>query len=205
MFSSISLSLDGLFFIALENLPSGIKKLVFKEIASNKNLNTILLKKGDYSYLRFSDEKNKIIGLKTQDEKKEIILINLNNGKEKILYSTYENIGAPNKIGSFVFFNNVVNGIDNVVCLDLGSKKKFLFTNSLYGAYNASISVVNKDTSKIKILYNDYTSSGLDVYEKNFSETNNTIIIKNEETKRKVSLGYEKKTIQQKNIPNGKI
>ena len=92
MFSSISLSPDGLLFVALENLPSGIKKLVFKEIASNKNLNTILLKKGDYSYLRFSEEKNKIIGLKTQDEKKEIVLINLDNGKEKILYSKLMNM-----------------------------------------------------------------------------------------------------------------
>ncbi len=186
MYSSVDLSSDGLSFVALENLPSGVGKLIVQNIASSKPSVNIILKNGVYTHLRFSDEKNKIIGLKTWDEKKEIVLIDLGNKKEKVLYSTYENIGNPIKKGSFVFFNNVVAGVDNIVYVDLASQKKFQFTNSRYGAYNPSLLVSVSKNSDLKILYNNYSPFGFDVHEKKFLSNISRQEIKNEVFKRKL-------------------
>ena len=167
-YSSIDISADGTSFVALENLSDGKSRLVFQNIISKQKTDSIELNKGAYSYVKFSDEKNKILAIKTLNEKKQIILIGLEDKKENVLYETYENIGNPVKIGSVVFFNSSINGTDQIVYTSIKSQKLYKVTNSRFGAYNPNIRLDEDDATSLKIIYNDYNVLGFDVKETPF-------------------------------------
>lgn len=164
-YSSIDISDDGNFFIALENLEDGKSRLVFQNILSKQNKNSILLNTGAYSYVKFSDEKNKVIAIKTLNEKKQIVSINLKDKKERVLYETYKNIGNPIKLGSIVFFNSSINGTDQILYTPIESQKLYQLTNSRFGAYNPSVWLEQNDVTSLKIIYNDYGVLGFDIKE----------------------------------------
>ena len=70
-YSSVDISPDGSSFIALENLSNGKSRLIFQNILSKEKTDSISLNNGAYSYVKFSDEKNKLLAIKTLNEKKQ--------------------------------------------------------------------------------------------------------------------------------------
>ena len=174
-YSSVDISPDGNSFIALENLSNGKSRLIFQNILSKEKTDSISLNNGAYSYVKFSDEKNKLLAIKTLNEKKQIILISLEDKKESVLYETYENIGSPVKIGSVVFFNSSINKTDQIVYTPVKSQKIYKVTNSQFGAYNPGIRLEENDFTSIKIIYNDYSAFGFDVKETPFHSSKDEI------------------------------
>lgn len=112
-----------------------------------------------YSMPRWTDDGKKIVVLKTLNGQRSVVTIDYETRAEKELIGySYENIGHPVLIGSYLLFNSPVTGIDNIFAYDLERNVRLQVTSSKYGAYNPAVSPDGKT-----IYYNNQSRDGLDV------------------------------------------
>lgn len=127
----------------------------------NGNLLNVLPNRsnGSYSHARWSEDGKKIYAVKTTDAGKGIVEYDYLQASEKyILEPGNENFSYPVPWKNYLFFNSPYNGTDNIHVLDRHSGRRYMVTQSRYGAYNPAI-----DTAGQRIIYNEHRINGLDV------------------------------------------
>lgn len=100
-----------------------------------------------------------VLVTKNHDDLKGIVKLNLiDNSQETLKEKSIENIGAVVSEQGSVLYESPLSGIDNIWMLsEKGSRQ---ITSSLYGAYAP-------DVQGGKLIYNDYSVSGMNVVQKN--------------------------------------
>ena len=112
-----------------------------------------------YQMPRWSDDGKSITVLKIKDQKKSIVLVDYTTEAEEVIVPyTFENFGHPVKYKNYLFYNSAYNGIDNIYAINLNTGIHYQVTSRKYGAFNPVITADGKN-----IVFNDYTSSGMDV------------------------------------------
>ncbi len=77
-----------------------------------------------------------------------------------VIASTFDAISRPVARGSKVFYGTTSSGLDNIWVVDTVTLERAMVTSRPFGAYHASIA-----PSGDRMLYSDYSASGLDVVE----------------------------------------
>lgn len=112
-----------------------------------------------YSMPRWSSEGTSIVVLKTKDNQRSVVQVEYATGREtELIQPSEENIGHPVLVGSHLFYNSPISGIDNIYMHDVPSGRRVQVTSSKYGAYNPTLSADGKT-----LYYNEQTRDGLDV------------------------------------------
>lgn len=150
-----SISQDGKQVLTLVQNNSGSSHLLLLDVETRQLIKKIAIASGEQVlHARLADQNRMVFVVKRQHQKsiRVMDLVHFNQLYEIGLGAN--NIGAPYLQGDYVYFNEPVNGIDQIVRIHLKNKQQQILTHSQFGAYSAQ--AFNNE----KIIYQSYRASG---------------------------------------------
>lgn len=150
-----SISQDGKQVLTLVQNNSGSSHLLLLDVETRQLIKKIAIASGEQVlHARLADQNRMVFVVKRQHQKsiRVMDLVHFNQLYEIGLGAN--NIGAPYLQGDYVYFNEPVNGIDQIVRIHLKNKQQQILTHSQFGAYSAQ--AFNNE----KIIYQSYKASG---------------------------------------------
>lgn len=150
-----SISQDGKQVLTLVQNNSGSSHLLLLDVETRQLIKKIAIASGEQVlHARLADQNRMVFVVKRQHQKsiRVMDLVHFNQLYEIGLGAN--NIGAPYLQGDYVYFNEPVNGIDQIVRIHLKNKQQQILTHSQFGAYSAQ--AFNDE----KIIYQSYRASG---------------------------------------------
>ena len=106
---------------------------------------------------------NRIAYISVTEKGKDLWLLEKNK-RTRLISNSRQQLSRPIFIGNKIAFNAHFNGIDNIYCLDIPSKKITALSRSKNGAFNPS------ETADGEITFNDYKINGYEIAEQPLTE-----------------------------------
>ena len=160
-----SISLDGKQVLTLVQNNSGSSHLLLLDVETRQLIKKIAIASGEQVlHARLADQNRIVYVVKRQHQKsiRVMDLVHFNLLHEIGLGAN--NIGAPYLQGDHVYFNEPINGIDQIVRIHLKNKQQQILTHSQFGAYSAQ--AFNSE----KIIYQSYRASGDAIMQTNLKD-----------------------------------
>ncbi|RXK52312.1 TolB-like translocation protein [Aquirufa rosea] len=162
-----SINPDGKHLLTLVQNTSGSSHMLLLDIETRQLIKKIQIAPGEQIIHARLSEENRLVYVVKYQHQKAIRIIDLD--KLHVLHEFNlgeSNIGSPYLKGSFVYFNEPINGIDQIARIDISTSKKQIVTQSEFGAYSAQVS------SDGKLIYQAYQAKGDVIVQKMIGEQN---------------------------------
>ncbi|CAM4258161.1 hypothetical protein EWU23_01905 [Cytophagaceae bacterium 50C-KIRBA] len=159
-----SISQDGTQVLTLVQNNDGSSHLLLLDVETRQLIKKMGISPGEQVlHARLADQNRLVYVLKYQHQKsiRVMDLERFNLIHEFNLGSN--NVGAPYLLGDFVYFNQPIDGIDQIVRINVKTKQQQVITHAHFGAYSAQ--VVAND----KIIYQAYRATGDAIMQKKLS------------------------------------
>ena len=108
-----------------------------------------------FSYPRWCNDNRNVLVIGLLNGKKQILKIDTETNQRKILFETLLNVANPVAANDVVLFNVVIDGIDQIGAIEIGSTDFVQLTNAQFGAYNATVSADGRT-----LAYEDFQPKG---------------------------------------------
>lgn len=150
-----SISHDNKQILTLVQNNDGSSHLLLLDIETRQLIRKISISPGEQVlHARLSDQ-HRIVYVVTNQHQKSIRIMDLTNFK--VIYEFNlgsNNIGSPYLLGDFVYFNQPIEGIDQIVRIQLKNKEFQVITHAPFGAYSAQVLGNNQ------MIYQAYRATG---------------------------------------------
>ncbi|MHA8068549.1 hypothetical protein ACS6L2_04625 [Aquirufa ecclesiirivi] len=150
-----SISQDNKQVLTLVQQINGSSHLLLLDVDTRQLIKKIPISSGEQVlHARLADQNRMVYVVKSQHQKS-IRIMDLE--RFTVIYEFHlgsNNIGAPFLKGDFVYFNQPIEGLDQIVSIHVKNKQQQVITHAPFGAYSAQ--VISNDA----IVYQSYRASG---------------------------------------------
>ncbi|MHA8064261.1 hypothetical protein [Aquirufa aurantiipilula] len=150
-----SISLDNKQVLTLVQNNDGSSHLLLLDVETRQLIKKISISSGEQIiHARLADQHRMVYVVKNQHQKS-IRIMDLE--RFKVIQEFHfggNNIGSPYLMGDFVYFNQPIDGIDQIVRIHIKNKQQQVLTQAPFGAYSAQV------LDSGKLIYQAYRASG---------------------------------------------
>lgn len=160
-----SISQDGKLVLTLVQNNAGSSHLLLLDVETRQLLKKIHIAAGEQVLHARLADLNRIVFIVKKQYQKSIRILDLErlNLLHEIPLGS-NNIASPFLQGDYVYFNEPVNGIDQIVRIHLKKHQKQVISNAPFGAYSA------QSWNNEKVIFQTYRASGDAIVEKKLSD-----------------------------------
>ena len=153
------LSPDGSQIVVVEVTPNTEYRLVLLDSKTGSPLKVLSNPENYFfSFPRF-DQNGDIVAIAQKNSKNSLAKIDVDTEDIRLLtVPKHEQISYPRPYGNYIFYSNIISGIDNIYVFDLEKGEEYQVTSTLLGATQPDISPSGK-----KIAFSEFTADGWDL------------------------------------------